>query len=225
MIQLHNVHKEYRMGHDIIYALNDVTLTIEETEFISIIGPSGSGKSTLMHIIGGLDRPTRGQVIIGGQEISSISDVQLSKYRNTQVGFVFQSFNLQPSMTVLENVALPLVFARLSRKERIRRAKEVLELVGLSDRIRHKPGELSGGQRQRVSIARALVTNPKLILADEPTGNLDSNTSEKIVDLLRTINEKQKATLVIVTHNADIARQAPRIIKIRDGRIEETKLT
>jgi putative ABC transport system ATP-binding protein len=222
MIQLRNVHKEYHMGHDTIYALNNVSLCITQGEFISIIGPSGSGKSTLMHIIGGLDRPTQGQVVVDDHDISSLSDVQLSKYRNTQVGFVFQSFNLQPSMTVLENVALPLIFARLSHKERIKRAREVLELVELSDRIRHKPGELSGGQRQRVSIARALVTNPKLILADEPTGNLDSNTSTKIIELLKTINSVQQATLIVVTHNNEIAKQAPRIISIRDGKIEET---
>lgn len=221
MIQLRNVHKEYHMGHDTIYALNNINLNIAQGEFISIIGPSGSGKSTLMHIIGGLDRPTQGQVTVDDQDISSLSDARLSKYRNTQVGFVFQSFNLQPSMTVLENVALPLVFARLSRKERIKKAREVLELVELSDRIRHKPGELSGGQRQRVSIARALITNPKLILADEPTGNLDSSTSAKIIELLKTINYTQQATLIVVTHNNEIARQAPRIISIRDGKIEE----
>lgn len=209
------------MGHDTIYALNNINLNIAQGEFISIIGPSGSGKSTLMHIIGGLDRPTQGQVTVDDQDISSLSDARLSKYRNTQVGFVFQSFNLQPSMTVLENVALPLVFARLSRKERIKKAREVLELVELSDRIRHKPGELSGGQRQRVSIARALITNPKLILADEPTGNLDSSTSAKIIELLKTINYTQQATLIVVTHNNEIARQAPRIISIRDGKIEE----
>lgn len=222
MIQLQDVYKEYRMGHDVIHALNKVNLNIEQGEFISIIGPSGSGKSTLMHIIGGLDRPTRGEVIINGKDISKLTDSELSRYRNTEVGFVFQSFNLQPSMTILENVALPLVFARISRKERLKKAREALELVGLQDRIKHRPGELSGGQRQRASIARALVTNPKLILADEPTGNLDSNTSEKIIELLTAINSSQRATLIVVTHNNEIAQQAPRIITIRDGKIEET---
>lgn len=222
MIQLQDVYKEYRMGHDVIHALNNVNLNIEQGEFISIIGPSGSGKSTLMHIIGGLDRPTRGEVIINGKDISKLTDSELSRYRNTEVGFVFQSFNLQPSMTILENVALPLVFARISRKERLKKAREALELVGLQDRIKHRPGELSGGQRQRASIARALVTNPKLILADEPTGNLDSNTSEKIIELLTAINSSQRATLIVVTHNNEIAQQAPRIITIRDGKIEET---
>jgi putative ABC transport system ATP-binding protein len=209
--------KEYKMGEDIVHALRRVNLIVNDGEFMAVVGSSGSGKSTLMHIIGGLDRPTDGRVIVDGDDLGAASEIKLSKYRSEKVGFVFQSFNLQPSLTVLENVALPLVFTRERRSERKSRAEEVLELVGLGDRLKHRPSELSGGQRQRVSIARALINNPKIILADEPTGNLDSKTSEKIVDLLKEINSIRKATVIIVTHDDKIASQAKRIIHISDG--------
>jgi putative ABC transport system ATP-binding protein len=172
MIRLENITKEYKMGDDIIHAVSGVSLEIKEGEFVALVGPSGSGKSTMMHIIGGLDTPTSGKVIVDGQDLSRASDKELSRYRNKKVGFVFQTFNLHPTYNAVENVALPLIFSKISRKKRMVLAKEALEIVGLSERALHRPNQLSGGERQRVSIARALVTQPRLILADEPTGNL-----------------------------------------------------
>lgn len=218
VIEIKNVTKTYKLGDEVLNALDAISCTIQAGEFIAITGPSGSGKSTLANIIGGLDRPTSGTVIVDGSDLSHVRDRQLSDYRNHHIGFVFQSFNLQGTQTALENVMLPLVFSRMRPKERRARAKECLEAVGLGDRLKHKPSQLSGGQRQRVAIARALAVKPSIILADEPTGNLDSARGEEIMKLLKDLN-KQGITLLVITHDAAIARQAGRIIQIKDGRM------
>ncbi len=219
VIETHDLRKVYKMGDTEVNALAGVSITIYEGELVSIIGPSGSGKSTLMAILGALDVPTSGSYSLAGQEISQLSDDQLADIRNFRVGFVFQKFNLLGRSSALTNVALPLVYAGLSRREREDRAKQMLELVGLGDRIHHKPTELSGGQQQRVAIARALVNNPSLILADEPTGNLDSKTSEEIIALFKKLNVEQGITLILVTHSPELAAQTDRAITIRDGLI------
>lgn len=225
MIKLENVSKTYYMGGEQINALSDINLVVEEGEMVAVIGPSGSGKSTLLHIIGGLDSPTSGEVTINGQKLSNSSDTELAHYRNRSVGFVFQTFNLHPTYNALENVAMPLIFSKVPPTERLKRASEVLETMGLSKRSSHLPNQLSGGERQRVCIARALVTKPKLILADEPTGNLDSKTGDLILKLLQQLNRERGITLLLVTHNTDIAEQAPRTLFMRDGKIaEERKL-
>lgn len=216
VIELKNLTKTYRLGDETLNALDGVNCTIDSGEFVAITGPSGSGKSTLANIIGGLDRPTDGTVVVDGSDLSHVNDKQLSDYRNHHIGFVFQSFNLQGTQTALENVMLPLVFSRMKSKERKARAKECLEAVGLGDRLQHKPSQLSGGQRQRVAIARALAVKPSIILADEPTGNLDSARGEEIMKLLRDLN-KEGITLIIITHDIAIARQADRVIQIKDG--------
>ena len=218
MIEVKGVSKTYRMGKEEVVALNDVSLKIDKGEFVAIIGPSGSGKSTLMHIVGGLDGPTVGNVMIEGNDISRLKDGQLSKYRNEKIGFVFQAFNLENSQTALENVMMPLIFAGISKKERKERAEKALEMVGLSNLSKHKPNEMSGGQRQRVSVARALVNNPEIIFADEPTGNLDSKSGEAIMELFKDINKKG-FTVIMVTHNPAEANKAKRVIKIMDGKI------
>ncbi len=223
MIELQAVTRTYVMGHEEIHALHDVNLTVGDGEFVAVVGPSGSGKSTLLHIIGGLDTPSAGTVRVNDQDLGQARDRQLSVYRNREVGFVFRTFNLQPTYTALENVALPLVFARVPRKERLVRAQETLEAVGLADRVRHKPTELSGGERQRVSIARALVNEPGLLLADEPTGNLDTATGTGIVELLRQLNRQRGLTVVVVTHDPDVATFASRTVVLRDGRIVENR--
>ena len=210
------------MGEETINALAGVTLEISPGEFVSIVGPSGSGKSTLLHIIGGLDSPTKGNIIVDGQDLSQASDSQLSSYRNKKVGFVFQTFNLQPTYTALENVALPLVFARVPSGKRNQIAREALDTVGLGDRVRHKPSELSGGERQRVGVARALVNNPKILLADEPTGNLDSKARERIMELLTRLNKERGLTLVLVTHDLESARNANRMLQMHDGKLTES---
>jgi len=220
LIELSNVTRTYQLGDETIYALKDVNLTIGKGESLAIVGPSGSGKSTLSNIIGGLDVPDSGTVMIDGKDLSHYKDRELSKYRNQYVGFVFQSFNLQPHLTALENVMLPLLFAKMSGKERLARATQRLTEVGLADRMRHLPTQLSGGQRQRVSIARSLVNNPSLIIADEPTGNLDSQRGEEIMDLLRDFN-KAGTTLVVITHDAQIAAKAGRVVSIHDGKLTE----
>lgn len=207
------------MGDETLQALDDITLSIKDGEFVAIMGPSGSGKSTLANIIGGLDEPSDGTISVDNEDLSKTSDQFLSSYRNKKIGFVFQTFNLQPHLTALENVILPLIFAKMRSKDRIAKAKESLAAVGLADRMKHKPTELSGGQRQRVSIARALTNDPQIIIADEPTGNLDSKKSEEIIDLLKKLNREQKITLIIITHDINIARQADRVINIHDGRI------
>lgn len=218
MIEVNDVSKVYKMGKEKEIALNNVSLKIDKGEFVAVIGPSGSGKSTLMHILGGLDTPTTGSVIIEGNDISKLKDKKLSKYRNEKIGFVFQAFNLENTQTALENVMMPLIFAGISKKERKRRALEALEQVGLKDLAKHKPNEMSGGQRQRVSIARALVNNPEIIFADEPTGNLDSKSGENIMQLFKEINAKGY-TVIMVTHNPIEAEKARRVVKIKDGEI------
>ena len=223
MIELLNITKTYRMGEETIHALSGIDLTIAEGEFVALIGPSGSGKSTLLHIIGGLDSPTSGKVTIAGQDLSKASDKELSRYRNQSVGFVFQTFNLHPTYTALENVALPLIFSRMPRPKRLELAREALETVGLAERASHHPNQLSGGERQRVSIARALVVQPKLILADEPTGNLDSKTGARIIELLARLNREKGLTLLLVTHDLDIASNAPRTLFLRDGAITKER--
>jgi putative ABC transport system ATP-binding protein len=221
MIELQDVWRLYHMGEETINALAGINLEISQGEFVSIVGPSGSGKSTLLHIIGGLDSPTKGSIIVDSQDLSKASDKELSSYRNKKVGFVFQTFNLQPTYNALENVALPLVFARVPLGRRNKIAKEALEIVGLGDRVRHKPNELSGGERQRVGIARALVNNPKILLADEPTGNLDSKARERIIELLTKLNKERGLTLVLVTHDLESARNADRMLQMHDGQLTE----
>jgi putative ABC transport system ATP-binding protein len=207
------------MGTNEVRALQDISITINKGEYVAFMGPSGSGKSTLMNIIGCLDTPTSGTYILNNQEVSEMTENELAEVRNKEIGFVFQTFNLLPRATALENVALPLIYAGYSRSEREDRAMEVLESVGLADRWHHKPNELSGGQRQRVAIARALVNNPSIILADEPTGNLDSKTSYDIMNLFQELHDKGN-TIIMVTHEDDIAHYAHRIIRLRDGLIE-----
>ena len=223
MIQLKDVCKYYQVGDDRVRALDHATLHIRPREFVSIIGPSGSGKSTMMNIIGCLDVADAGQYLLDGQPIESYSENELAKVRNQKIGFVFQQFNLIPKLTAEENVELPLIYQKVPRSERVRRVNEALENVGLSKRAQHLPTELSGGQQQRVAIARAIVTNPKLILADEPTGALDSKTSREIIDIFHDLHA-QGNTIVLITHDNDIARQAQRAIHILDGQIREVSL-
>lgn len=221
MIELHDVWRLYRMGGETINALAGIDLKVSEGEFITIVGPSGSGKSTLLNIIGGLDTPTIGRIEVDGQDLSKASDRELSLYRNKKVGFIFQTFNLQPTHTALENVSLPLVFAKVPLWRRKRIAREVMKTVGLSDRLRHKPNQLSGGERQRVAIARAMVNDPKILLADEPTGNLDSKTGEQIMELLTRLNKERGITLLLVTHDLKTADYADRMLRMRDGQVAE----
>jgi len=220
MIEVKNVSKIYKMGKEEFAALNNVSLKINEGDFLSIVGPSGSGKSTLMHLIGGLDTPTTGSIYIEGKDISKLKDKQMAKYRNSTIGFVFQAFNLENTQTALENVMMPLIFAGVSGKERKLKAINALKMVDLEDKLKNKPTEMSGGQRQRVSIARALVNSPKIIFADEPTGNLDSKNGTNVMELLKNLNRKGY-TIIMVTHNVEDAKEAKRIIKIRDGEIQE----
>lgn len=219
MVDLRNVTKAYVMGGKKIYALNTISLKILKGEFFTIMGPSGSGKSTLMHIIGCLDRPTKGKVIIDGIDASKASEGKLAAIRNKKIGFVFQTFNLMPRMSALNNVALPMVFAGVPKAKREKRARQILEKVGLKKRISHMPSELSGGERQRVAIARALVNSPSIILADEPTGNLDTSTSEEIMGILQNLNRGGK-TIVMVTHDMLMADYGKRVVRMRDGRVE-----
>ncbi|MFN8373198.1 MAG: ABC transporter ATP-binding protein [Anaerolineae bacterium] len=221
VIETQDLQKVYRMGTTEVQALRGVSIQIFEGEMVAIVGPSGSGKSTLMAILGALDVPSSGSYRLDGHEIGQMSDDELADVRNLRIGFVFQKFNLLGRSTALTNVALPLVYAGQSAKQRNEKAKEVLELVGLGDRLTHKPTELSGGQQQRVAIARALVNQPSIILADEPTGNLDSKTSDEIIALFHKLHKEQGITLVVVTHSPEIASQAERVITIRDGLIVE----
>lgn len=218
LVELRNVSKIYRLGDEEIRALDDVSLDIAEGEFISIIGPSGSGKSTLMHILGCLDSPTKGTIQLDGLMIQNASTRQLAAIRNRKIGFVFQFFNLLPKLNVMQNVELPMIYSGISAKERHQRALASLEAVGMANRARHRPSQLSGGQQQRAAIARALVNTPRIVFADEPTGNLDSQTGEAILQLFRKLSQEGR-TIVLVTHDPDIAALTPRRIEIRDGKI------
>lgn len=223
IIKIENIIKNYYIGTVVVRALRTVSLDMERNEYVAIMGPSGSGKSTLMNILGCLDTPTDGMYMLNGQDVSKMVDDQLAEVRNKEIGFVFQTFNLLPRYTALENVILPLIYAGMSKHERVERAKETLSNVGLADRMDHKPNELSGGQRQRVAVARALVNRPSIILADEPTGNLDSKTSKDIMRLLDDIHSSGN-TVIVVTHEEDIAQNAKRIIRLMDGEIESDVL-
>jgi len=226
LVELRNVSKIYYLGGEEIRALDDVSLDIESGEFISIIGPSGSGKSTLMHILGCLDSPTKGTITLDGTMIQDASTAQLARIRNQKIGFVFQFFNLLPKLNVLQNVELPMIYSGASARERRQRAMKALEMVDLQNRMKHRPMQLSGGQQQRVAIARALVNNPKIVFADEPTGNLDSHTGEAILALFRKLSQEGR-TIALVTHDPEIAAVTPRKIEIRDGKIAkqvDTKL-
>jgi putative ABC transport system ATP-binding protein len=221
MIKLENVARVYQMGQTLVQALRGLNLEIADGEFVAIMGPSGSGKSTLLHLIGGLDLPTTGRVLLGDLDIAQQNGNQLAELRGRKVGFVFQTFNLVPTLSALKNVELPMIFQKVPRKERYEKARRLLEQVGLGDRLHHKPSELSGGECQRVAIARALANNPQILLADEPTGNLDAESGEQIMQILKRLNEEQKMTIIVVTHNPDVARYAHRIIRMRYGQIEE----
>ena len=219
LIKITNIKRDFPLGNEIVYVLKGIDLEIKKGEYVALMGPSGSGKSTLMNILGCLDTPTSGTYILNGKHVSEMQDDELAGIRNKEIGFVFQTFNLMPRTTALDNVALPMVYAGFSKSERIERATEVLKQVGLDDRMDHKPNQLSGGQRQRVAVARALVNKPSIILADEPTGNLDSKTSVEIMNLFNEIHTNGN-TVILVTHEEDIAAYAHRIIRLRDGIIE-----
>jgi len=219
IISLKNITRHYPMGDQIIQALQGVDVTIQKGEYVAIMGPSGSGKSTLMNIIGGLDTPTSGQYVLNGTDVSHMNDEKLAEIRNKEIGFVFQTFNLLPRYNALDNVILPLIYGGVAKHERTERGENALKEVGLTDRKHHKPNELSGGQRQRVAVARALINKPSIILADEPTGNLDSKTSVDIMRLFNEIHTKGN-TIILVTHEEDIALHAHRIVRLRDGKIE-----
>jgi len=218
LIEMHELTRVYQLGPQEIHALSGIDLIVNHGEYVAIMGPSGSGKSTLMNIIGCLDRPSAGKYILDGTPVESMEDDDLAAVRNKKIGFVFQTFNLLPRTTALQNVELPLVYAKMPRVERHQQAQEALIAVGLGDRMSHQPNELSGGQRQRVAIARALVNRPSLLLADEPTGNLDSQTGREILDLFRDLHSRGNS-IIMVTHEDDVAREAKRIIHIRDGKI------
>ncbi|KGE15200.1 ABC transporter ATP-binding protein [Sphingobacterium deserti] len=220
LIQIDDIGREYIIGTEKIHALKSVSLNIKKGEFVALMGPSGSGKSTLMNILGCLDTPSKGQYILNGINVSDMSENELAEVRNKEIGFVFQTFNLLPKSTALENVALPLIYAGYSKKKRDEQALKALEDVGLGNRVDHKPNELSGGQRQRVAVARALINAPSIILADEPTGNLDTKTSIEIMGLMENIHAKGN-TIILVTHEEDIAQHAHRIVRMRDGLIED----
>jgi putative ABC transport system ATP-binding protein len=219
LIKITNIKRDFPLGNEIVYVLKGIDLEINKGEYVALMGPSGSGKSTLMNILGCLDTPTSGTYILNGKHVSEMQDDELAGIRNKEIGFVFQTFNLMPRTTALDNVALPMVYAGHSKSERVERATEVLTQVGLDDRMDHKPNQLSGGQRQRVAVARALVNKPSIILADEPTGNLDSKTSVEIMNLFNEIHANGN-TVILVTHEEDIAAYAHRVIRLRDGIIE-----
>ena len=218
VITLRNITRDFPLGTEIVKVLKGISLSVKRGQYVALMGPSGSGKSTLMNLLGCLDTPTSGEYILNGHDVSSLEDSELAEIRNKEIGFVFQTFNLLPRITALQNVALPMIYAGVGLSERMRRAEEALVSVGLANRMEHRPNQLSGGQRQRVAIARALVNHPSIILADEPTGNLDSKTSIEIMQLFQKIYE-QGNTIIIVTHEEDIAEHAHRIIRLRDGQI------
>ncbi|PKP25956.1 MAG: macrolide ABC transporter ATP-binding protein [Bacteroidetes bacterium HGW-Bacteroidetes-2] len=224
VIKIRQITRDFRMGSEILHVLKGIDLDIERGEYVALMGPSGSGKSTLMNLLGCLDTPTSGSYELNGANVSKMSDDELAEIRNKEIGFVFQTFNLLPRTTALENVALPMIYAGVGKADRIKRAKEVLNDVGLADRMEHKPNELSGGQRQRVAVGRALVNKPSIILADEPTGNLDSKTSEEIMLLIDAIHQAGN-TVIVVTHEEEVAQRAKRVIRLRDGMVEtDTKM-
>jgi putative ABC transport system ATP-binding protein len=220
-VAVSDVTRSYELDGVSVPALRGVTLTVQAGDYLAIVGPSGSGKSTLMHLLGGLDRPTSGRLLLGGRDVSTLSAGDLAQLRNEVIGFVFQSFHLLPRTTALDNVGLPLIYRGIRRSERRRRAREMLTLVGLAHRVDHRPNQLSGGEQQRVAIARALVTDPSVLLADEPTGNLDSKAGEAVLTLLETLNAERGVALAIVTHDAAVAARARRRVSMRDGLIEE----
>lgn len=224
IIMLKNIRKDYYLGKEPVTVLKGIELSIEKNEYVALMGPSGSGKSTLMNILGCLDSPTSGQYILNGKNVSAMKDDELATVRNVEIGFVFQQFNLMPRLTAWENVAVPLIYAGVSKKERTERAHQMLKRVGLEERSHHRPNELSGGQCQRVAIARALINNPSIILADEPTGNLDSKTSVEIMDLFGSIQASGN-TVILVTHEEDIAAHARRVVRIKDGVVEQDNLS
>ncbi len=218
VVELVNLEKEYDLGAIKLHVLKEINLKVKKSDIVAIMGPSGSGKSTMLHMLGCLDRPTRGKVIIDGVDVSRLNDDELAKIRREKIGFIFQFFYLIPSLTALKNVELPMTFIKSSAKDREERAKELLKMVGLEDRMYHRPSQLSGGESQRVAIARALANNPQIILADEPTGNLDSKSGKEIMDILVKLNERG-VTLIIVTHDSSIARHAEKVINLKDGKI------
>lgn len=221
VVQLKDLAKHYRRGSEVVKALDGVDLRIDGTGMVAIVGPSGSGKSTLLHMIGAMDRPTRGEIIVAGQALNDLPEKGLTRFRRQTVGFVFQTFNLIPNLTALENVMLPLEFNQVAKAERDARARHLLDQVGLGHRLTHRPGELSGGEQQRVAIARALANDPPLILADEPTGNLDTESGQKIYELLKEV--AQQRTVLVVTHAEPLARMADRVLHIKDGRLRGTE--
>ncbi|MGH7772326.1 MAG: ABC transporter ATP-binding protein [Candidatus Binatia bacterium] len=221
LIELKDVAKHYNKGSEIVKAIDGINLEVPEKGMVAIVGPSGSGKSTLLHMIGAMDRPTRGEVIVAGKVLNGVSERDLTRFRCETVGFVFQTFNLIPNLTALENVMLPMEFNRVPKGERIRRAKSLLDRVGLGHRLTHRPNELSGGEMQRVAIARALANDPPLVLADEPTGNLDSNSGQVIYQLLKEISKER--TVLVVTHAEQLAQMADKVLHIRDGRLERNR--
>ena len=225
IIKVDKVHKIYRVGETLVHALAGVSMQVARGEFVAITGPSGSGKSTLLNMLAGLEPVTAGKIIIGGQHIESMNENELVRFRRENVGFIFQSYNLIPTMTAEENVAISLMFRGESRSLRLEKARKMLALVGLSDRAQNKPSQMSGGQQQRVGIARALVVNPKIIFADEPTGNLDSKSGAEVIALIKKVVREQKQTVVMVTHDLTLAQQADRIVYIKDGRIVKQETT
>lgn len=224
VITIRNITRDFQLGQETVHVLKGIDLDIERGDYVAIMGPSGSGKSTLMNLLGCLDTPTGGSYVLNGKDVSQMSDDELAEIRNKEIGFVFQTFNLLPRTTALDNVALPMIYAGATKKERVERAQKVLTDVGLADRMDHHPNQLSGGQRQRVAVGRALVNNPSIILADEPTGNLDSKTSLEILQLFDDIH-KAGNTVIVVTHEEDVAERAQRIIRLRDGLVESDTRT
>lgn len=220
-IEIKGVRKVYRMGDEKVIALDNVSFTIEQGEFCCLLGTSGSGKSTLLNLMAGLEKPTKGEIKIKDRHVEKMSEKQLAVFRRNHVGFVFQSYNLLPTLTALENVSLPLIFMGISKAAREKKSVEMLKAVGLEKRLRHKPGQMSGGQQQRVSIARAFIAKPEIVFADEPTGNLDTKTTREVMDLITTMARKNKQTLIIVTHDVEIAEYADKIIHVRDGNIDK----
>lgn len=220
-IEIKGVRKVYRMGDEKVIALDNVSFTIEQGEFCCLLGTSGSGKSTLLNLMAGLEKPTKGEIKIKDRHVEKMSEKQLAVFRRNHVGFVFQSYNLLPTLTALENVSLPLIFMGISKAAREKKAVEMLKAVGLEKRLKHKPGQMSGGQQQRVSIARAFIAKPEIVFADEPTGNLDTKTTREVMDLITTMARKNKQTLIIVTHDVEIAEYADKIIHVRDGNIDK----